>query len=122
MQFLDHGRILRNKMHPKYFKYKDSSLLMKKVNNLISYMEENGIELSSDSKIHINVKEHSDKKLPELLLEDLEKEPEEYSSGCFEFPPTLEFKLIYRNPAWIKEREELEAEYRKQHNDQKTSK
>lgn len=82
--------LILKETHPTYVK------LLK----LFDLADELGISLHYSNQQVIVTDRDRDPKLPDIHLKDIE--PHQWIE---EFPPTMEYRLIYTNPAWLEARE-----------------
>jgi hypothetical protein len=86
---------------------KDNHPTMVKLDKLFGLAEELGLSFSFH---HYGTSVHDserDSNLPELIMLDADHQQDE---GVMDFPPTLEFKLVYDNPAYLAEQKRLNYE------------
>ena len=102
---------------PQYLKLKDNHPTMIKLMKLYDLAEELGISLSFVNHTFFVEDRDRDLNLPVLRMEDIDN-----GEGVGDFPPSTEFKVIYQNPAWLKQRNEEQKERWKKENDERLAK
>lgn len=91
-----------------YLRLKDNHPTMVKLMKLYDLADELGIHLSFMGHTSIVSDNDRDKNLPDMLIEDIED-----GNHIKEWPPSTEFKVVYKNPAYIQKQKEEQAEYLK---------
>lgn len=87
---------------------KDNHPTMVKFNKLSDLAAELGISVSFCGHRTIVEDNERDNSLPTLYMEDIET-----NDSMGEFPPAIEFKLVYDNPAYLKQQKEECDNYRR---------
>lgn len=94
----------------RYLRLKDNHPTLQKLDKIFALAEELGIRIDFSSHGPAQVYDNErDKSLPVLSLQDIESSDYPMDN----FPPTLEFKVIYQNPAYL-EACRIEEEERKE--------
>lgn len=104
-------------MTSRYLRLKENHPTIQKLDKIFALADELGIRIifSDHGPAHIYDRER-DSELPILSLQDIENS--DYPMETF--PPTMEYKVIYMNPEWIRQKEESElAEARRKAQEQK---
>ena len=88
-----------------YLVLKDSHKTMQKLYKLFALAEELGISIEFEYCQHTTIKD-------EDFASELEMVDVDHAGECVSgFPPTFDYKARYRNPAYIKEREEASRKW-----------
>ncbi len=80
----------------KYFRIKENHPLSIKLDKIMGLMEELGITISVHGQtLIIDDKDNPGTQFTFVDVDDSDR-------GVYHFPPTLDYKVIYENPEWIK--------------------
>lgn len=100
-----------DKKIPERLKLKDKSSTMIKVMKLYDLAEELGIAIEFFGHAVVVSDRDRDSKLPYLYMEDIEE-----GHYIDQFPPSTEFKLVYDNPEYLKQRRLENVAYQAERN------